>query len=262
MKEKEIKHIEAFSDFFGKSIRPEYTTIRNERGDYHVMNNSPFDNKILRCHFKKCAFPVTIAETIYNNDCSFHLTNMSEGDVAYLFRDNNYNYDVAEQIINGLFKLGQDFSFYTEMSTIQNIKLENNFYKNGIQKAVFVPVVTKLTLSAVLADKNVAGKPTKKTAVVHLAFMVSDTNELHPVLNLAIPYSVSKFVRIPIHLHPSKRDEQIKNIPVILKDFEDLLIAHLDFVLTRFLKIKKNELSTMTLEEKKNYLPVIEMARF
>lgn len=261
MKGQNINHIEAFSDFFGKSIRPEYTTVRNERGDYHVMNNSPFDNKILRCHFKKCAFPVTVAETIYNHDCSFHLTNMSDGDVSYLFRDNNYNYDVVEQIINGLFKLGQDFSFYTEMSPIQNIKLENNFNKNGIQKAVFVPTVTKLALSTVLADKNASGKPTKKTAIVHLAFMISDDNEIHPVLNLAIPYSVSKFTRFSIHLHPSKRDEQIKHIPIILKEFENLLIGHLDFVLTKFLKIKKNELSKMTLKDKKNYLPVIEMAR-
>jgi hypothetical protein len=261
MKEQDIKHIEAFNDFFGKSIRSEYSTVRNERGDYHVMNTSPFDNKIIRCHFKKFAYPVTIAETIYKNNCSFHLTNMSDVDVSYIFRDNDYNYDVVEKVINALFKLGQEFSFYTEMSPIQNIKLENNFNKNGIQKAVIVPTVTKLTLSSILADKSASGKPTKKTAIVHLAFMVSDDNQLHPVLELAIPYSVSKFTRFLIHLHPSKRDEQIKHIPVILKEFENLLITHLDFVLTKFLKIKKNELDTMTLEDKKNYLPVIEMSR-
>jgi len=256
-----INHIEAFNDFFGKSIRHEYTSGRNQQNDYNVHNNSPFDNKSLRCHFKKRDYPVQIAETIYQHDCSFHLTNMTAGDVAYLFRNNNYNYDVVEQVMKGLFELGQSFSFYTHMEPIKNIELENNFHKHGIQKAVIVPVVTKLTLSTILADKSANGKPTKKTAVSHLDFLVSDNNEIHPVLSLAIPYSVSKFTRISINLDSSKRTEQINHIPAILKNFEMLLIEHLDYVLTRFLKIKKTELANMTTEEKKNYLPVIEMAK-
>lgn len=261
MTEKEKKYIDAFHDFFGKAIHTEYTSISSVKVGCDIINKLELANKSISGRFEENNFPLKVAETQYYTSCTFTLSKLTDSNIDYLFRNNDYNYDLVTKIINDLFNIGQSFGFYTEMTPIKNFEIKDYFSKIISSRKTVAPTVTKLKLSTVLSDKSTNGKLTKKTAVLLLEFKLSEDNELHPVLCLSMPYSISNFTRIYIHLHPSKRTEQINQMPIIIQEFEELLIKQLDFVLNRTLKIKKEELKNLTLAEKRNYLTVIEMSK-
>lgn len=258
----ENKYIDAFHNFFGKSVHAEYTTCTRSGDGYTITNQSPVENKSITGIFSKCSQSIKISETNYDTSCRFQLRNMSDAELEYLFRDNNYNYDLVKKMIDDLFEIGQNFKFFTEMTPIKNFELKDSYNKQITYRSESIQTATKITLSSIVANKNIQGKPTKKTSFFHLGFYLSEENEIHPILTLIISYSTTKYVRFDINLHPSKRDELISSISNMLNEFEGLLIKQLDFVLNKTLKIKKDELQTLTLEEKKNYLSVVDMVKF
>lgn len=261
MNKLEKKYTDAFHNFLGKTVKPEHTTCTHSGDSYVITNQAPVECQSITGVFFRQVQSIKVAETDYDTSCRFQLRHVSDSELEYLFQDNNYNYDLAKKLVDDLFKIGQKFKFFTEMTPIKNLKIKDNYNKEALSRYESIQTATKITLSSIVAGKNQQDKPTKKTAIFHLGFYLSEDNELHPVLTLSLSYSTTKYVRFDINLHPSKRDELIASIPAMLDEFEELLIEQLDFILNRTLKIKKNELTKLTLEEKKNYLPVVEMVK-
>lgn len=257
----EKKYTDAFHNFFGKAVHPEYTTCTRSRDSYVITNQTPIGCESITGIFFRQNEAIKVVETHYDTSCRFQLRHISDGDLGYLFRDNNYNYDVAKKLVYDLFEIGKKFKFFTEMTPIKDLEIKDNYNKETLYRYESIQTVTKITLSSIVAGKNQQGKATKKTAIFHLGFYLSEENELHPILLLTIPYSGTKFVRFSVNLHSSKRDELVSSIPAMLTEFEGLLMEQLEFVLNRTLKIKKDEIKKLTFEEKKNYLPVVEMVK-
>jgi hypothetical protein len=174
-----------------------------------------------------------------------------------IFNNQNYNYDLVDTIINELFTIGESFSFYKDMSPIQNINIENTL--NLDQFGQSTPKnVTKITLASFLKDKRAGSQPIKRMARQSIKFKLFDDN-ICPIMELIIPYSNTDYFHSMIHLHPAMKDKQIDKIEELKANFTAQLEEQLEIVLNKKLKISKNDIKNMTLQEKRNYIPVLEM---
>lgn len=174
-----------------------------------------------------------------------------------IFNNQNYNYDLVETIINELFTIGKSFSFYKDISTIKNVNIEGTL--NLDQFGQSTPKnVTKLTLAPFLKDTRAGSQPIKRMARQSIKFKLFDDN-ICPIMELIMPYSNTDYFHAMIHLHPSMKDKQIEKIEELKESFRTQLEEQLEIVLNKKLKISKDDIKKMTLQEKRNYIPVLEM---
>lgn len=263
--DKEKKAKKAFHYFLGKMLNPAYTRIESGLSDnltYVLKNNNFPDRKAISCIFSHHAKLEKIGETYYDTSCKFQFENMPSDDLIKIFDNNNYNYKIVQELLIDLFKIGQEFNFFTRMTPATNFKISDSYNKGVYYSSESVRTLTNITLSSVIAAKTPNGNEKKKTVFYHLIFKVSVDNRIQPVLNISIPYTMNKTMMVSINLHPSKKEEMIKTMPSILNDFKILLTEHINIILNKSLKLKKADILRLTLEEKMSYLPLIEMVKF
>lgn len=263
--DKEKKYKKAFHHFLGKMLNPAYTRIESGLTDNltHILKNDNLPNrKAISCVFTHHATLEKVGETYYDTSCRFQFQNMPSDDITKIFNNNNYNYDLIQQILTKLLKIGQEFKFFTEMTPIINYNISDSYNKGVYYSSESVRSLTKITLTSLIAAKTPNGHEKKKIVVYHLGFKVSVNNRIEPVVSLSIPYTMNKLMMVSINLHPSKKEEMIKTIPSILNDFRILLTEHIDILLNKSLKLKKADILKLTLEEKMSYLPLVEMVKF
>lgn len=261
MDDNEPNYIEAFNNLFGKRSFANEVGLTETKTDYsHEIVNL----------FTVCRFymvNVNIMSKPYNYGCSIAFKNLTKPYIKELFDAQNYNYDLIEETINELFKIGKLFNFYREMAPVKNIRLDDSFREsesfrsNNISSSNISKNITKLTISGFLTDKYTDANPLKKISKQHINFYVSETNEIHPIMTLFFPYSSTADFICQFNLHPTERDSQIKKLAEIKRDFTAHLEVQLDTVLKRKLKFKKDDLLKMTTQEKLNYIPVVEMSK-
>jgi hypothetical protein len=263
--DKEKKYKKAFHHFLGKMLNPAYTRIESGMTDSltHILKNDNFPNrKAISCIFTHHAKLDKIGETYYDTSCKFQFQNMPSDDLTMLFNNNNYNYNIVQQILMDLLKTGQEFKFFTKMVPVINFKISDSYNKGVYYSSESVRTLTKITLASMISAKTPNGHEKKKTVFYHLGFKLSVDNKIEPVLSITMPYTMNKAMTVSINLHPSKKEEMIKTIPLILNDFKLLLTEHIDTLLNKSLKLKKADILTLTLEEKMSYLPLVEMVKF
>jgi hypothetical protein len=257
MNNKEPNYVEIFNDFFGQ--KPFSTEDHIDKTETKTIYGYDIMSLFVSCRFHKVN--VNIMSKPYSCTCNISFKNLSKQPVKELFDAKNYNYDLIDKTINELFKIGKSYNFYKGMTPIKNNRLEDSFMRNGYPRGNSSKNLTKLTLSGFLTDKYTDDNPLKKISKQHLNFYLSENNEIFPIITLFFPYSSTADFICFINLHPSQRELQIKNLIQIKKDFTAELEEQLNTVLKRKLKLKKEDLITMTTQEKLNYIPVIEMTR-
>lgn len=255
----ELKYIEIFDNFF--NTEPFY-----KDGENHKLIKTANNSFNITTFFAIGQFQETNVNIIskpYNYVFNISFKNLLKSELKNFFDTKNYNYDLLDKTINELFKIGKSYNFYQNMTPIKNNRLEDCFIQNGYPnpRVNNTKNLTKIALSGFLTDKYTNENPLKKVAQQHLDFYVADTGEIYPIMTLFFPYSSSADFLCFINLHPSQRESQIKHLKKIKKEFTEHLIEQLDTVLKRKLKFKKEELLQMTIQEKLNYIPVIEMSR-
>lgn len=257
MNNNEPNYVEIFDDFFGR--KPFATEGHIDKTETKTNYGYDIMSIFVSCNFHKVN--VNIISKPYSYTCNIAFKNLSINHVKELFDAKNYNYDLIDETIKELFKIGQSYNFYREMAPIKNNRLEDSFMSNGYPRGNISKNMTKLTLSGFLTDKYTDENPLKKVAKQHINFYLSENNEIHPVMTLFFPYSSTADYLCQFNLHPSARDAQIKHLNKIKQEFTAHLEDQLDTVLKRKLKFKKSDLLTMTTQDKLNYIPVVEMAR-
>lgn len=257
MKDNKPNYIKIFDSFFDRE--PFYT--KGDDNKIITKTNVSFDITTLFAIGSFQETNVNIISKPYNYTFNIYFKNLLKPHVKEFFDEKNYSYDLLDQTIQELFKIGEKYSFYREMTTISNNRVEDSFMQNGYPRKSSLKSLTKISLSGFLTDKYTNDKPLKKVAQQHVNFYLSENGEIHPIMTLFLPYSSSANFLCSINLHPSQRESQIKHLKQIKKEFTEHLIEHFDNLLKRKLKLKKEELSQMTIKEKLNYIPVIEMSR-
>lgn len=197
--------------------------------------------------------PKTYKHTILDIKC----INIPKRIIKELFNNEDYNYDLVKNIIDELFEIGQSFGFYKNMSSIKNIRIEESIsqYNFGMTE---LKNVTKLTISDFLKDVRAGSQPIKKMLRQSIRYKCIDNN-ICPLIELMIPYSNTAYFHTVVHLHPSMKDIQMAKMDELKGYFKSQLEDQLDVVLKRKIKIHENDLRKMSLQEKLNYVPVLEM---
>lgn len=263
--DQEKKYKKAFHHFLGKMIDPTYTRIESLLTDNltYLLKNDNFPNrKAISCIFTHHAKLEKVGETYYDTSCKFQFQNMPSDDLTKLFNNNTYNYELVQQLLMELIKIGKEFKFFTTLTPINDLKISDSYNKGVYYCSESVRSLTKITLTSLIAAKTLNGHEKKKTVVYHLGFKVSVNNRIEPVVSLSIPYTMNKIMMVSINLHPSKKEEMIKTIPSILNDFKILLTEHIDILLNKSIKLKKADILKLTLEDNMSYLPLVEMVKF
>jgi len=257
MRKNEPNYVEIFDNFFGT---PSFC-INGKIDKTETITNYGCDimSLFISCRFHRVN--VDIMSKSYDYSCNINFKNINKPEVKELFDTKNYNYDLIDETINELFKIGQLYNFYRAMTPIKNNRLEDAFISNGYPRGNSSKNLNKVTLSGFLTDKYTDENPLKKVSKQHLNFYLSEKNEIHPIMTLFFPYSSTADFLCFINLHPSQRDAQTKELTQIKKEFTAALEEQLNTVLKRKLKLKKEDLLTMTTQEKLNHIPVIEMLR-
>lgn len=257
---KEDRYEEAFNKLIAKKT-PENRIIYRQHGIQHefVSVNEPEDKSKFNYYINVSFYPSndTSLES-YKTNCQIRTRDVPYALLKDIFEAQNYNYELVEKAMNDCFKIGKSFSFFNSMQDINNIKLQDSFDYSFDEPRITVKNVSKLNLASFLKPRN-DGKQLNKVASHRVEFFVGDDNEIHPILYLTIPYCSSSSFMIKIYLHPSKKESQLDNLELQINDFKKLLECHLDFLLNKRIKLAKNEISCLTLAEKLNYIPILEM---
>lgn len=177
--------------------------------------------------------------------------------IVDIFNNETYNYDLVKIIINELFTIGQSFGFYKKMSTIKNIRIEESLSPDNFGMPV-LKNVSKLTLANFLNTKRSGRHPINKIIKQSIRYKCIEDN-ICPLIEIAMPYSNTEYFHNVIHLHPSMKDIQIAKIDELKDNFTAQLEQRLDIVLIKKLKLSEDDIKNMTLKEKQNYIPVLEM---
>jgi hypothetical protein len=177
--------------------------------------------------------------------------------IVEIFNNENYNYDLVKIIINELFTIGQSFGFYKKMSTIKNIRVEESLSPKNFGMPV-LKNVSKLTMADFLKTQRSGPQPFNKMIKQSMYYKCIGDN-ICPVIEITIPYSNTAYFNHFINLHPLMKDMEITEIDELKEKFTAQLEQQLDIVLMKKIKLSEDDIKKMTLDEKKSYIPVLEM---
>jgi len=202
----------------------------------------------------------------YNFNSVISFANVNKKVIATVFKNNNYNYQLIHETIQSFYNLGKQYGLFEEISELKNIDIENTFkagYRENGKPYHITPSETNiadLTLSDFFktAANTTNGKLRKKRISIYYTFPIKN-NEVHPIAHIEIPVSMDRKHKILIDIHPENKELNEKNIQTSFNTFDQQLRERIDLILKKELKMDKNLLESLKLEEKLEYLKVAEM---
>lgn len=262
MSSKEDKYLTVFNNFLkDKAIETRIVQKHNESLSQIIgIYNNP--NQTLSNYYTTLTFSPNAAKVNnieYTEICDIRLTNMPDRYFDEMIDSQNYNHPLVTEIIKEIFNIGKRFEFYQEISPIKNIKISEAFTNNGDERYVSLKNIAKVKLSTFLKEKGSSIKTLNKFIYYNIQFLINDDNEIHPIMYLFVPYCSSYNFMTTINLHHSQKENQLKMLEELKNEVTIKFEQHLDGLLNRSLKIKKDEIVNMSLNDKLSYITVLEM---
>lgn len=262
MNELEEKYLKVFNNFLKEKSIENRTVQKQDKTIHQIIsmsNNAEKGTSDYYVNFSFCKIFPKIIDSIYDDIAYIRFTNTPKKVFNEIIDAQHYNHQLLADIIHDLFEIGKSFGFYKTISPLKNIKINDAFDKSGDEWYVSVKTVAKLSLSTFLKEKGNSIKEFNKTIYYDLQFLIGDDAEIHPIVYLYVPYCNSYNLEIHINLHPSQSENQLKLFEDVKLEVNKQLETHLDGLLNRVLKIKKDDIETMTLKDKLMYITVLEM---
>lgn len=191
--------------------------------------------------------------------CEIIGNDIKEDVLKEFFNAQNYNYQAIHDTVQALYEIGHRFGFYKEITELNHTKIEELYKTSRKVSKSEQKHLTKISFSSMMTEKRSADNLKKKVAKIHNNFYLYQNNEIQPIVSISLPYSSSYDFLVKLNLHPSQEASQKEHLEQEKIRFSKVLEEHFESVLKRKLKMKKEEIAAMTLEEKLNYLIVIDM---
>lgn len=253
-------YLNAYNKMFGKFINPNNTTEQD--GDVYVIQNSfKIDHDIdvynghIECIFQNYQKGFKLGSISYKCDCTLNFSRIPQDKIIEILNLTDYNYDLIYEVVNDFFKIGQEFKIYKKMKVSKKIQI-SNFFELSVKKSVSV---ANLTPDAIFDNEYFSIQP----IIANVSFKMENkkSNEMHPIIELKFPYANRTFAKVSIDLHPSKKLDQMNQLVMEKENFKTILEKQLDIKIQRYLDIVSVDISQMSLDEKLNYIPVLEMSK-
>lgn len=262
MNELEEKYLKVFNNFLKEKSIENRTVAKKDTTTYQIISiyDNP-ENSYLNYYinFSFSENSVKIHNSQYNDLAEVRFINVPKKVFNEIIDAQHYNHQLVDDIIKEVFEIGKKFGFYKTISPIKNIKVNEAFDISGDEWYLDVKTVAKLSLSTFMKEKGNSIKEFNKAIYYRLQFLINDSNEIHPIFYLYVPYCNSYNLEIHINLHPSQSENQLKIFENVKIEINKQLETHMDRLLNRVLKIKKEDIASMTLNDKLMYVTVLEM---
>jgi hypothetical protein len=253
-------YLNAYNKMFGNFINKNNTT--EQSGDVYIIQNSfEIDHNLdvyhgyIECIFQNYQKGFKLGSTSYKCDCTFNFSRITQDKIIEILNKTDYNYDLIYEVVNDFFKIGQEFKIYKKMKLSKTIKV-SNFFELSVKKSVNIANITP----DIIFD-NEYFSIEQIIANVNFKMENKESNEIHPIIELKFPYANKTFVKVNIDLHPSKKAVQINQLVIEKENFKDVLEKQLDSKIQRYLDMSVIDVSQMSLDQKLNYIPVLEMSK-
>lgn len=194
-------------------------------------------------------------------------SNLNKKFVSSLFGQVNYNYDIVNKVINDCFAMGHQHALFESLETIKDPAL-HHYFKKAYQ---FKGISTKLiSTETKISDVNFAdffktknntrnGKLRSRRVTIDYKFAITNA-VIHPLAEITFPISISDKMIITVDIHPDGQAFNDRQLEKAMLKLDIVLKERMDLILRKELKLKNKYLSTLTFEDKINYLKVAEMS--
>lgn len=194
-------------------------------------------------------------------------SNLNKKFVSSLFGQVNYNYDIVNKVINDCFAMGHQHALFESLETIKDPALHHYFKKAYQFKGISTKLIsTETKISEVnFADffktKNNTRNGKLRSRRVTIDYKFAITNAvIHPLAEITFPISISDKMIITVDIHPDGQAFNDRQLEKAMLKLDIVLKERMDLILRKELKLKNKYLSTLTFEDKLNYLKVAEMS--
>lgn len=206
--------------------------------------------------------------TDYDFNCLFQFYNINKKRIASFFENNNYNYNIINEAINAIYKVGKAYGLFDSMEKITDVKLHNFFkapyqaYGKSNKLCSTEGKVSEVNFTDFFKTaKNTSnGKMKSRRVTIYYKFVIKD-GEVHPFALITFPVSINHKQTITLDIHPSGKEFNDVQMKEGLKELDETLKERIDIILRKELKLKNKFLDTLAFEDKLNYLKVAEMSK-
>lgn len=194
-------------------------------------------------------------------------SNLNKKFVSSLFGQVNYNYEIVKKVINDCYRMGKQHALFESLETIKDPAIHHYFKKayqfKGISRKLISTEtkISEVNFSDFFKTKNNTrnGKLRSRRITINYKFVISN-GVIHPLADITFPISISDKIFITVDIHPDGKAFNEQQIEKVMFKLDIVLKERVDMILRKELKLKNKYLSTLTFEDKLNYLKVAEMS--
>ncbi len=194
-------------------------------------------------------------------------SNLNKKFVSSLFSQVNYNYEIVNKVINDCFLMGQQHALFESLETIKDPAIHHYFKKayqfKGISRKLISTEtkISEVNFADFFKTKNNTknGKLRSRRITIDYKFGISN-GVIHPLAEITFPISISDKMLITVDIHPDGQAFNERQLEKTMSKLNIVLKERVDMILRKELKLKNKYLSTLTFEDKLNYLKVAEMS--
>lgn len=203
----------------------------------------------------------------YQYHAFLQFSNFSKKFLKSLFSQVNYNYEIINKVINDCFAMGQHHALFESLETIKDPAIHHYFKKayqfKGISRKLISTEskISEVNFTDFFKTKNNTknGKLRSRRITIDYKFGISN-GVVHPLAEITFPISISDKMLITVDIHPDGQGFNERQIEKAMFKLDIVLKERMNMILRKELKLKNKYLSTLTFEDKINYLKVAEMS--
>lgn len=252
----------AYHQMFDNTPFEKYLHPKDSYREYRIVGvdeTVQMNTSTLTCVFTKPNPDRLIPNTEYDYICIIGFNYVTNEVIENLFRSKDYDYEFVNRALKEVTDLGIEYGFIKEF-TIGDFSVEEQFKSTLINKTSSFRPSGVITFSNALVefDSDFKKMIYKRTLNVEVIFIVKN-NEIHPLLLISFPITAKKKYYMYLDIHADNKDNHEAELLNIKQDCIAKLKEHIDSLLRKNFKMNNTELNNMSIEDKLDYLKVIEM---
>lgn len=250
----------AYHEMFDNTVFEKYLTPKNKYSSYEVVGideTVQYNTSTVSCYFAK---PERLIPNMnYDYTCSMKFRYVENETIDKLFENKIYDYTYVKNVFKALNEIGERYGFVKEVK-VKDFSVEGSFKSRMIEKnSSFKPAgVVTLSNALVQFDPDYKKMVYACTINIELLFIVKD-NRLNPVLIVSYPVSAKKRYYLYLNIHLANECNQVKELLVFKNDYELKVKEHMDDLLKNNFKMNISDINQLTIEDKIDYMKIIEM---
>lgn len=207
----------------------------------------------------------------YESFCLIGFKDMKTTMIAKLLDENEYNYEIVDKAINEFFKLGEKYKLFKSLKSIKSLKIEDTLSTMGQWTTnedntlyAYQKTISNIQFSNFYKTENhkKTFRPKKlkgKNMTLYYRFVLKN-GKIHPIANIDYPVAPNVSAQFTFDIHPDAIEESNEKFTQYYNDLDERLNKRVTQILKKELGFKEKDISSLTIDDKINYLVIAEMS--